>query len=177
MSQQPQGWMNAFAGGLKPKASVRVDDVHRLALARAEQAMQGLADHFDQWMQDELSRLNAARVHIRIQGYSAETADSLYACAYDLKGLAATYGYPVVSLLAAALCRLTDDPATRLKTPLFLLDAHIASIKAAVHAGVLDVDDPVARTLLAELQTCMSAYERTALEAERFRSMGDRVCS
>jgi hypothetical protein len=39
VSQQPQEWMIAFSAALKPKASARVDDVHRLALARAEQAM------------------------------------------------------------------------------------------------------------------------------------------
>ena len=167
--------MTVLRGRLNRKPGASVVPLDRLALARAEQAMQGLADHFDQWMQDELSRLNAARVRIRIHGYTAETADSLYTCAYELKGLAATYGYPVVSLIAAQLCQLADRPGPT--PPLHLLDAHVASIKAAVHAGVLDVDDPIAKTLLAELQTCMGEHERAAAEVERFRLMGARAGS
>jgi hypothetical protein len=41
----------------------------------------------------------------------------------------------------------------------FLLDAHISSIKAAVRSNIRDVDHPIAKTLLAELQTLVREYE------------------
>jgi hypothetical protein len=131
--------------------------------------MRGLAEHFDQWMHDELGRLNAARIRVRIHGYTAETADSLYACVQELKGLAATYGYGVVSLIAESLCQLMNDPISRRPVPLSLVDSHIGCIKAAVHGDIRQIDDSGAKTLLAELQRCIAECDRTEVEAERFR--------
>jgi hypothetical protein len=144
---------------LKLKIGGRFGGVDPAALAKAEAALKGLADNFGQWMQDELVKLDAARERIRAEGFNAETGESLYFRAHDLKGLGATYGYPVVTSIAGSLCRLIDEPATRLKAPLFLLDAHIDGIKAAVRGNIREVDHPVAKSLLAELETRVREYE------------------
>ena len=110
-------------------------------------------------MQDELSKLDAARARIASEGYTAETGENLYFRAHDLKGLGSTYGYPVVTEIAGSLCRLIDDPATRLRAPLFLLDAHIDGIKAAVRGNIRESDNPVAKSLLSELDRRVREYE------------------
>ncbi len=102
-------------------------------------------------MRDELDKLDAARARIDAEGHTAETSETLYFRAHDLKGLGATYGYPVVTSIAAALCRLTDDPATRLRAPLPLLDAHIDAIKTVVGGQIRENDHPVAVALLKAL--------------------------
>ena len=158
MSQQTQGQMIPVSNTLKLKIGGRFGGIDPAALAKAEAALKGLSNNFDQWMQDELTKLDAARDRIKAEGYTAETGESLYFRAHDLKGLGATYGYPVVTEIAGSLCRLIDDPATRLKAPLFLLDAHIDGIKAAVRGNIRDTDNPVAKSLLSELDRRVREY-------------------
>jgi hypothetical protein len=144
---------------LKLKIGSRFGGIDPAALAKAEAALKGLADNFDQWMQDELVKLDAARARIATEGFTAETGENLYFRAHDLKGLGSTYGYPVVTQIAGSLCRLIDDPATRLKAPLFLLDAHVDGIKAAVRGNIRDASHPVAQGLLDELERRVRDYE------------------
>jgi hypothetical protein len=148
------------SNSLKLKAGSRFGGIDPAALARAEAALKGLANNFDQWMADELAKLDAARARIQAEGYTAETAENLYFRAHDLKGLGATYGYPVVTSVAASLCRLIDDAATRLRAPLFLLDAHIDAIKAAVRGDIRENEHPVAQTLLKELDLRVREFQK-----------------
>lgn len=159
MSQQNPAQMIPASNNLKLKIGGRLGGIDPAALAKAEAALKGLSSNFDQWMQDELTKLDAARERVRAEGYNAETAETLYFRSHDLKGLGTTYGYPLVTRIAASLCRLTDDPATRLKAPLFLVDAHIDAIKASVRGGVREVDHPVATVLLGELERRVKEYE------------------
>lgn len=159
MNHQRQGQMIPVSNTLRLKVGGGLGGLDLVALAKAEAAMKGLADNFDGWMQNELTKLDTVRERIRVDGYNADTAESLYFRAHDLKGLGATYGYPVVTSIADSLSRLLDDPGTRLRAPLFLLDAHISSIKAAVRSNIRNVDHPTAKTLLAELQTRVREYE------------------
>ena len=159
MSQQNSGQMIPAANTLKAKIGGRFGGIDPAALAKAEAALKGLADNFGQWMQDELTKLTTARERIRVEGYNAETGENLYFRAHDLKGLGATYGYPLVTRIAGSLCRLIDDPATRLKSPLFLLDAHIDGINAAVRGKICDVDHPVGKVLVEELERRVKEFE------------------
>ena len=128
------------------------------SIARAEAALKSLSGQFAQWMQDELTKLDAARAEIRAKGLTPETAEGLYMRAHDLKGLGATYEFPLVTRIAASLCRLIDDPATRMTAPMPLVDAHIDAIKAAVRDDIKTDEHPVGRVLANELETRTSDY-------------------
>src|ERR1700760_568172 len=151
VNEPKPGQMIPASNSLKLKAGSRFGGIDPAALANAEAGLKGLSSNFDQWMKDELTKLDAARDRIKAEGYNAETGENLYFRAHDLKGLGATYGFPIVTSIAGLLCRLIDDPATRLRAPLFLLDAHINAIKAAVRGDIRENDHPVAQALLAEL--------------------------
>ena len=159
MSQANPGQMISVPNTLKAKIGGRFGGIDPAALAKAEAALKGLSDNFGQWMEDELIKLAAARDRIRSDGYTAETAENLYFRAHDLKGLGATYGYPLVTRIAGSLCRLIDDPATRLRAPMFLLDAHIDGINASVRGKICDADHPVGKTLVEELERRVREYE------------------
>jgi len=159
VSQANPGQMISVPNTLKAKIGGRFGGIDPAALAKAEAALKGLSDNFGQWMEDELTKLASARERIRSEGYNAETAESLYFRAHDLKGLGATYGFPLVTRIAGSLCRLTDDPATRLRAPIFLLDAHIDAINASVRGKICDVDHPVGKTLVEELERRVREYE------------------
>jgi len=159
VSQTNQGEVIPASNGLKLKLGGRFGGIDPDALAKAEAALKSLSNNFDAWMQDELTKLDSARQRIHAEGHTAETAENLYFRSHDLKGLGSTYGFPIVTRIAASLCRLTDDPATRLKAPLFLIDAHIDGIKAAVRGGIHDVDHPTGKVLVDELEHRVRDYE------------------
>ena len=85
-------------------------------------------------------------------------SETLYMRAHDLKGLGATYEFPLVTRLAASLCRLIEDAATRTKAPLTLIDAHIDAIKAAVRDDIKTDEHPLGKVLAAELEGRVAAY-------------------
>jgi hypothetical protein len=122
------------------------------SIARAEAALKSLSGQFAQWMQDELTKLEAARAEVRAKGLTPETAEALYMRAHDLKGLGATYEFPLVTRIAASLCRLIDEPATRMNAPMPLVDAHIDAIKAAVRDDIKTDEHPVGAALANELE-------------------------
>lgn len=122
------------------------------AVARAEAALKSLSTNFDQWMNDELVKLDAARERIRAEGFNAETAENLYFRAHDLKGLGTTYEFPLVTRMAASLCRILHDPATRLSAPLALVDAHIDAVRNAVADQLRTDTDPAGRAMAEDLE-------------------------
>ncbi len=123
------------------------------SIARAEAALKSLSGQFAQWMQDELVKLEAARSEVRTKGLTPETAEALYMRAHDLKGLGATYEFPLVTRIAASLCRLIDEPAARMSAPMTLVDAHINAIKAVVRDDIKSDDHPMGRAIAEELET------------------------
>lgn len=122
------------------------------AIAKAEEALKAMSAQFGQWLQDEITKLDAAQMAIRTQGLTAETAEGLYFRAHDLKGLGSTYQYPIVTRMAGSLCKLLDDPAKRTEAPIVLLDAHIDAIKAVVRDEIQTDEHPVGRELAETLE-------------------------
>lgn len=122
------------------------------AIARAEAALKSLSSNFDAWMKDELAKLEAARDRIRAEGFTAETAENLYFRAHDLKGLGTTYEFPLVTRMAASLCRILHDPAKRLSAPVKVVDAHIDAIVTAVRSEIRTDADPVGRAMAEDLE-------------------------
>lgn len=136
---------------LKLKVGGGFGGIDAAAVARAEEALKGLSAQFGQWLNDELVKLDAARADIRAVGYSEHTAEALYMRAHDLKGLGATYQYPLVTRMAGSLCKLIESEV-RMRAPLFLIDAHIDAIKAVVRDEIQTDDHPVGRALAEELE-------------------------
>jgi len=130
----------------------RLGAIDPAAIAKAEAALKSLANNFTQWLADEITKLEAARQQVRSQGVSIETMENLYLRAHDLKGLGATYEYPIVTRIAGSLCKMIDDPAKRLEAPMFLVDAHIDAIRASVKGGIQSDTDPIGRALVTELE-------------------------
>jgi len=155
MSQKSVGQVIQVPNMLRMKVGGPLDsDV----LARAEAALKSLSGQFGQWLQDEIDKLEVARAAIQAEGLTSATAEGLYMRAHDLKGLGTTYEFPIITRLAASLCKLLDEPAKRAAAPLFLLDAHIHAIKAAVRDDIRDAAHPVGKALVEELEGRVAEY-------------------
>lgn len=122
------------------------------AIARAEEALKAMSAQFGQWLDDEVVKLDKAQADIRSQGYTPETAEALYFRAHDLKGLGTTYEYPLVTRIAASLCRMLDDADKRMQAPLAVIDAHVDAIKAVVRDKIQTDEHPVGRDLVETLE-------------------------
>jgi HPt (histidine-containing phosphotransfer) domain-containing protein len=113
---------------LKPGEKAPFDPVER-----AEAALAELAADFSVWMESECARLDAARNAIRASGISQGTKDVLFRAAHDIKGQAATFGYPLVAPVADSLCRLIEHTPDVPRLPLRLVDQHVDAMRAIVH--------------------------------------------
>jgi HPt (histidine-containing phosphotransfer) domain-containing protein len=97
---------------------------------RAEKALAQLATQFSAWMAAECERLDAARKTVVQSGLTDETRDALFRAAHDIKGQAATFGYPAVTLAAESLCRLIEHSADVTHIPMSLINQHVDAVRA-----------------------------------------------
>lgn len=127
------------------------------AIARAEAALGELSKEFDGWMTTECERLDAARRALTSGGLSRGSLDVLFRAAHDIKGEAATFGYPLATELAASLCRLLMHVVTPGQLPVDLVDRHVAAIRAIVREQIHDEANETASEVLIRLQELTEA--------------------
>jgi hypothetical protein len=152
VSDQAKAQITPPANSLRLKLGGRFGAIDADAIAKAEAALKSLSGQFAQWLDDEIKKLDAARAAVQANGYTPETAESLYLRAHDLKGLGSTYEFPLITRIAASLCKLTDSPERRAQASLFLIDSHIDAIKACVRDDIRNDSHPTGRALAEELE-------------------------
>ena len=101
-------------------------------VARAEKALEGLSNEFENWMAKECERLAAAHAEILKTGLNQTTQDELFRAAHDIKGDAATFGYPMAAAAADSLCRIMEHAPDFTKVPNDLIAHHVKAIQAIV---------------------------------------------
>jgi HPt (histidine-containing phosphotransfer) domain-containing protein len=138
---------NTLRKAIKP-GPPRDDD----PVARAEQALADLSSEFSGWMQDECDRLDRARHQIAEIGLNAETQELLFHAAHDIKGEAATFGFPEVAVAAESLCRLIEHTPSMEQVPLPLVEQHVEAIRAIIREHSQDDAEALARSLTQRLR-------------------------
>jgi HPt (histidine-containing phosphotransfer) domain-containing protein len=99
-------------------------------VARAEKALADLSTEFSTWMDAECERLDAARRRVAADGFTAATKEALFHAAHDIKGEAATFGFPLVAPAAKSLCRLIEHTPDVTRIPVKLVDQHVDAARA-----------------------------------------------
>jgi HPt (histidine-containing phosphotransfer) domain-containing protein len=99
-------------------------------VSRAEATLGKLAGEFTTWMYDECERLEAAREDIDCHGLNQKTHGPLFCAAHDIKGEAATFGYPALAGVADSLCRLLEHTPQLSRIPVALVNQHVAAVRA-----------------------------------------------
>jgi chemotaxis protein histidine kinase CheA len=102
-------------------------------VGRAEKALAGLSGEFKNWMAIEADRLSAAHTTILKDGFTTATREELFRAAHDIKGDAATFGYPSAAAAAESLCRIIEHAPDLDAVPSNLIAHHINAIQAIVH--------------------------------------------
>ena len=79
--------------------------------------------------------------------------NTVYGASHDLKGLATTYGYPLITRYADSLCKLLANEEEREIAPAKLIEAHIYACRTAMRNEIKAPDHPVGIALANELET------------------------
>ena len=101
-------------------------------IARAEEALASLSGEFNGWMTEECARLARAYAEIAKHGFDPRLREELFRAAHDIKGGAATFGYPKAAIAAESLCRILEHAPDITKVPPDLIAYHVHAIQAIV---------------------------------------------
>jgi HPt (histidine-containing phosphotransfer) domain-containing protein len=142
---------------LKAKAVVMMEGpaiLDETAVLRAEKALQGLAGHFNGWMEESTRQLAEAWEKQRAANDGRRRTDELFRIAHDMRGQAATLGFPLAGRVASSLCAILEAAAVELNSRLIssLVDKHVDAIKAITREGVMKAEHPVGEVLATELE-------------------------
>lgn len=95
----------------------------------AESALKELTASFDVWMTDETQTLLSAWKSCEASGFGDEERNTLFRSTHDIKGQAATLGFPAAGQVAASLCALLDGVPPELLSR-ELVRQHVLAIRA-----------------------------------------------
>lgn len=99
-------------------------------VARAEKALASLSGEFKGWMLAECERLSAAHAAVKANGMNTQSREELFRAAHDIKGDAATFGYPTAAAAAESLCRIIEHAPDLDAVPDDLIAHHVNAIHA-----------------------------------------------
>jgi chemotaxis protein histidine kinase CheA len=129
-------------------------------VARAEKALETLSSEFSGWMDSECERLELARRAVRKSGLAGKMRDDLFHAAHDIKGEAATFGFPYAGDAAHSLCRLLEHTPELDRVPLDLIDQHVDAIRAIIREKARADADTVAMRLVKKLRDVTEDFLR-----------------
>jgi HPt (histidine-containing phosphotransfer) domain-containing protein len=127
-------------------------------VARAEQALAQVSGEFGDWMVKECERLDRARSAIKEAGIGKKNRDELFHAAHDIKGDAATFGFPLAAPAAESLCRVLEHSPDPERIPLTLIDQHVDAVRAIVREYARPDIADVATALNVKLRSVTQEY-------------------
>jgi HPt (histidine-containing phosphotransfer) domain-containing protein len=127
-------------------------------VARAEKALAGLSGEFRNWMTIETDRLAAAHAAILRDGFTNANSEELFRAAHDIKGDAATFGFPSASAAAESLCRIIEHAPDLGAVPSDLIAHHINAVEAIVRERTKLDTVSMASELSRQLRGVTDAY-------------------
>lgn len=140
MGAQP---MEIFMPPNMLKAKMGSGGIDAAAIARAEAAVEEIKSDFPAWMQSDVEKLTQRHAEF-VAAKSPELRSALHRAANDVKGHAATFGYPLAARVAASLCDLLESELR----PAPLVTAHVDAIRVIVRDQVRDESEPTALALV-----------------------------
>ena len=144
---------------LRAKAGGGFGGVDPAAIRRAESAMENLKSEFAGMAGDAVSTLATAHRGFAAKAGPASRA-ALLRAAHDIKGLAATLGFPLMACVAGSLSRLLHEAPEAKSLPPKLIGAHVVAVQAIHRQAIAGADDAPTLALLAELESQVGAALR-----------------
>ncbi len=109
------------------------DGIAAARLAAAEAEIEALAQDYLSWVQLDLVRLrDALRAAQASPDDNAVYLEALYTTAHDMRGQGGSFGYPLVTNIAGALCRYLGHPVDPAKIDLEVCAIHVDALHAVI---------------------------------------------
>lgn len=143
------------------------------AVDRAEAALAEIKVEFPGWMNLECDRIEAARRVIHEKGLNRDTVDALFLPAHDIKGGAATLGFPLAERIATSLCRLLRHMPQPGRIPRAMIDHHVDAIRAVVREEVRNPLNPYGLEISERLAIAVETMLAAELKEDYAEIAGD----
>jgi HPt (histidine-containing phosphotransfer) domain-containing protein len=144
-----------MAGGGGDPEDVSPDDlgIDADALARAEAALAALAGGYLRWAEADMAALCAALAEAWALAPPERggACARLFAVAHNIKGQAATFGYPLLTRLGNAVCRLVEGDAAVDDCGLARVEALVTAMGEVVTRDLRDDGGAAGRDLVLRL--------------------------
>lgn len=128
-------------------------------VSRAEAALKVLSANFETWMAAEVDTIAARRDAWAENGFeNGPEREAFYRSVHDVKGQAATLGFPLAAQVAGSLCHLLEIVEDPTKLPLTLIEQHVDAIRAIFREKAKAENDRIGSDLAATLQTVTTAF-------------------
>ncbi len=121
------------------------------AIQAANKSLEALSSHFAEWIVAEIAALEtvSAAYYTKLD---AETLDSFYRKAHDIRGHATTLGFPEAAAIAEGLCLIIEKIQPLEGATFELVQAHVDALRAGVHHQIAQDDNgKVLKALAMEL--------------------------
>ncbi|MEP3276733.1 MAG: Hpt domain-containing protein [Stappiaceae bacterium] len=138
---------------LTPAEASKFDPV-----AAAEKAIERLSVSFEDWMEKEIVAITNTWEAVARDGLTKETSDALYRASHDIKGQAATLGFPLAGSVAGNLCHLIDNAPDVSDIPITLVEQHVQAIRAIVNERAKTDQDSIGKELANRLADVTDDY-------------------
>jgi chemotaxis protein histidine kinase CheA len=148
-------------------------DIDMGPVERAEEALATLKGEFNDWMQKECDLLESARLALHSNGPTPATLEQIFRASHDIKGDAATLGYPLAGRLAGSLCRMVDNAPNRRNVPLVLIDRHVEAIRAVVREKIRESSDPIVAEIAEQLAILVEKFLAAELKDDYAEIAGE----
>lgn len=127
-------------------------------IAAAEAALRRMEASFDGWMEAETVRLTDLWGALEATDFDPELREAFHRAAHDIKGQAATLGYPQAGRVAASLCRLLECIDAPSRLPRDLLRQEVQAIRAILAEQARENTNEIARQLADRLDEVTEDY-------------------
>lgn len=128
------------------------------AIKAAEKALEELSKDFDNWMDDEIKTLIETRDEMMREGVTRQTIRTLFQAAHDIRGQAATLGYPRAGAAAKSLCALLEADFDITDTPFEAIDSHVDAVRALFAEHGKPDSERIAGILIEALQQMTEGF-------------------
>lgn len=123
---------------------------------KAEAAVDSLSEQFEAWMSADLDNLIASWNAANVPDATPEEYRAVFMAAHNIRGVAASYGYPAISRLCGSLSTLLSD--THPGENSALINLHVEACRAAfIGVGRGDGSDSVADAVCDALEQTVAA--------------------
>ncbi len=145
---------------LKDKAAVYTDRpgvINSAAIERAEKALAELSVEFFSWMDEEVIKLQKAFEVLQENGVSNERMSKLFKVVHEIRGCAATFGFPFATSVASGLSQIILYCDQKMP-PIDLIHKHVSAIRAIVREDARGDTDLTAKALSEQLNLVALNY-------------------